>query len=475
MRLFYFIPLVLGLFLIACDDPMEVSADGLPAFSKDTLTFDTVFTTIGSATARVLLYNRQSKPVTIDRIHLAGGSSSPFRINVDGATNKNHDFGPFTIRARDSLYIFVEVTVDPQQSNSPVLLRDSIVLSTSAGRKRMLLEAFGQDMIVMRNMTFHSDTLLDAALPYLVYGNLVVDSAATLRLAPGTRLFFHHNSNLMVYGHLKAEGSFERPVSFRGDRLDNIGFVTPVPYNFVAGQWGGIYLLNPRGNHLLKHVHINSGYVGVYYVNQDKHNKPNLEITNSIIHNFLFYNLVAINGDMTVSNTAITNSGGYTVFLNGGKHTFYHCTIANYFSSSDAQSVARDKAPAFMMMTLARSFPMETTIYNSVIAGSAQNEITLASRFDSLYKADIAYSYLKRAKASVLPQYRSVRWSMPKDSVFASIREDLEKGILFSFIPDSVSPLRGIANVELAQRFPIDLNGKNRLADGEPDAGAYEY
>ena len=128
-----------------------------------------------------------------------------------------------------------------------------------------------------------------------------------------------------------------------------------------------------------------------------------------------------------------------------------------------------------MMMTLARSFPMETTIYNSVIAGSAQNEITLASRFDSLYKADIAYSYLKRAKASVLPQYRSVRWSMPKDTVFASIREDLEKGILFSFIPDSVSPLRGIANVELAQRFPIDLNGKNRLADGAPDAGAYEY
>lgn len=468
---------MLGLFaLVSCDDSLETSADKMPEFSKDTLTFDTVFTSIGSATAKILVYNRQSKPVTIDRLQLTGGGASPFRINVDGFTDKEHLFESITIRAKDSMYIFVEVTVNPQQSNSPVLMRDSIVMTTREGRKRLLLEAYGQNMRVLRSLTIQSDTLLDASLPYLIQGDLVVDTLATLRLAPGVRMYFHHNSNLMVYGHLKAIGTYEQPISLRGDRLDKIGFVTPVPYNLVAGQWGGVYLLNPQGNHVLRHVTINSGYVGVYYLNQSKQYKPTLEITNCRIQNFLFYNLVAINGDMTVSNSAITNSGGYTVYLNGGRHEFYHCTIANYFSNSEVQSVSRDKAPAFMMMSLPRSFPMETRVYNSVIAGSSQNEITLASRYDSLYNAAISHSYLKRVKPSELPFYTNIRWSTPKDSLFKSIREDLTKKVYFNFMPDSVSPLRkALADPAIALQFPLDLNGRNRLADGTPDAGAFEW
>lgn len=474
MRIVCIVPLLLGLMFMSCDELPDDFSDGMPVFSRDTLTFDTIFTTIGSATARIMVYNRQSQPVTIEHLQLAGGSASSFRINVDGESSKEHTFGPLTIRARDSMYIFVEVRINPLQSDAPVLVRDSIVLSTTTGRKRILLEAFGQDMRVLRSLSIKSDTVLNAGLPYLIYGDLVVDSAATLRLEAGTRMYFHNNSNLMVYGHLHAEGTLEKPITIRGDRTDRIGFVTPVPYNLVAGQWGGVYLRNPQGNHILRHVTMNSGYVGIYFVNQNKQYKPHLEITNCRIHNFLFYNLVAINGDVTVSNSAITNSGGYTVYLNGGRHAFYHCTIANYFNNR-SQSVARDNAPAFMMMTLARSYPMATTVYNSIIAGSAQNELSLASRFDSLYKADIAFSYIKRTKALNLPRFRNIRWSELKDTLFVSSTQDLEKNVVYNFMPDSVSPARGIADPEIARRFPLDLNGKNRLADGAPDAGAYEW
>jgi len=459
----------------SCDDTLDTDAGttGI-AFSKDTLTFDTVFTTIGSATARVMVYNRRSQPLIIENLYLAGGNNSPFRVNVDGSTNKDHRFGPITLRARDSMYIFVEVKINPLQSDAPILIRDSILFTTDDGSTKMVLEAFGQDMEVLRSLRIRKDTLLNAKLPYLIYGDLVVDTAATLKLAPGTRLFFHNNSNLLVYGNLKAEGTRAEPVSIRGDRMDKIGFTTPVPYNLVAGQWGGVYLLNPTGNHVLRNVNINSGYVGIYYVNRDKQNKPHLEISDCRIHNFLFYNLVEVNGDMTVSNSAITNSGGYTVYLNGGRHTFYHCTIANYFNNP-TQSVARDNAPAFMMMTLARSYPMVTRVYNSIIAGSAQNELSLASRFDSLYKADIAFSYIKRTKALDLPQFRQVRWSALRDTVFKGTVQNLEKELTYNFMPDSVSPARGIADPEMAKRFPFDLNGRNRLADGAPDAGAYEW
>lgn len=128
-----------------------------------------------------------------------------------------------------------------------------------------------------------------------------------------------------------------------------------------------------------------------------------------------------------------------------------------------------------MMMALARSFPMETNIVNSVIAGSAQNELSIASRFSELYKASVTSSYVKRTKALELPQFSRIRWSAPNDTVFASTREDLEDELYFSFLPDSVSPVRGLADPEIAQRYPTDLRGRSRLVDGAPDAGAYEW
>ena len=42
-------------------------------------------------------------------------------------------------------------------------------------------------------------------------------------------------------------------------------------------------------------------------------------------------------------------------------------------------------------------------------------------------------------------------------------------------MPDSVSPARGLADLTIALQHPLDLNGNNRLKDGAPDAGAYEW
>lgn len=47
-------------------------------FSRDTVVFDTVFTTIGSTTQQLKIYNRESNTVVINEVELMGGSSSPF-------------------------------------------------------------------------------------------------------------------------------------------------------------------------------------------------------------------------------------------------------------------------------------------------------------------------------------------------------------------------------------------------------------
>ena len=59
------------------------------SFSTDTLSFDTVFTTIGSATKQFMVYNKNSEPLNIERIIQASPATSGFRINVDGRKGDN--------------------------------------------------------------------------------------------------------------------------------------------------------------------------------------------------------------------------------------------------------------------------------------------------------------------------------------------------------------------------------------------------
>ena len=46
-------------------------------FSEDTILFDTVFTSLGSATHELRIYNRHSDDLKISSIRLKGGDSSP--------------------------------------------------------------------------------------------------------------------------------------------------------------------------------------------------------------------------------------------------------------------------------------------------------------------------------------------------------------------------------------------------------------
>ncbi|NDP21672.1 MAG: right-handed parallel beta-helix repeat-containing protein [Paludibacter sp.] len=462
--------------LTSCnEDRFSTNPSDRLEFSTDTLSFDTVFTTIGSATSKILVYNRNNSALNISQIHLAGGKNSSFRINVDGSLNEYNQFADIEIRAHDSLYIFVQVTVDVSDPQSPMFIEDSLIFSTNGVNQNVKLQAYGQDMEPLKNLYIQNDTVLTAKKPYLVYGYLAIDTAKTLTLMPGCKLFFHNNANLIVYGNLKAEGTAAEPIIMRGDRLDKIKFETPFPYNNVAGQWGGIYLLWKGGKHVLKHVNMNSGYVGIYFSNNDKNTLPRLDITDSRIHNFLLYGLVVQNGNVTVVNTEISNSSSYTVYLNGGKHTFIQSTIANYFNNSNVQPVTRDKKPAVMIMNLNRIAPMETVFRNCVISGSAENEFSLASRFMEQYNGIFNHCYIRKPDSLKLNQFTNIRWSEIKDTVFKDTRYDYIKNTYFNFTPDSVSPARGLADKTIASQYPLDLNGNNRMDDGEPDAGAYEW
>ena len=461
----------------SCEDD-QISNDSRfkLSFSTDTISFDTVFTSLGSATKKILVYNNNKAALKISEIKLSGGEMSTFRINVDGSKQVSNRFENIEILAKDSMFIFVSVKINPTNNNTPPLfIEDSITFNTNGNKQSIKLQAVGQDMHILKGIRYSTNTTLNADKPYLIYDSLIISKGSTLTLLPGARLYFHNNANLIIYGNLLADGTFEKPITLRGDRLDKIMFTPPFPYNNVAGQWGGIYLLGNSGNHLMNHVNMNSGYVGIYLNNDDRSLLPTLNITNCKIHNFLLYGLIIKNANATVVNSEISNTGSYSVYLSGGKHSFTHCTIANYFNNSNVQPTNRDKKPAVMIMNLNRTATMESLFQNCAIAGNDENEFSIATRYIELYKGKFDHCYIKSNSVQALSQFTNNRWYNKKDTIFKSIRYDIEKKTYFNFVPDSVSPIRGLADKNIATQYSIDLNGKSRITDNAPDAGAYEW
>ena len=118
--LYIFVLTIIGfsVFFAACnnDEPITDAGASLE-FSLDTLAFDTVFTSVGSTTKRFKIYNRNEQPIVISNIQLEN-TSGMFRINVDGTAGNTHS--NIEIPAEDSIYVFVEVTVDPDNSNNNI-------------------------------------------------------------------------------------------------------------------------------------------------------------------------------------------------------------------------------------------------------------------------------------------------------------------------------------------------------------------
>lgn len=470
----FFVFLLTGIF--SCQDEMfTTNSDKKLSFSTDTLTFDTIFTSIGSTTERFLIYNKNNRAIRISQIRLAKGITSKFRLNVDGEKNFENKFSDVEIGANDSLFVFVETTIDPTLDTSPVLIQDSVLFEFNGNKQQVMLEAFGQNVYKLTNEHVSKHTTFKTDKPYLVMGDLTVDTAKTLTLPAGCKIYFHNNSNLIVYGNLRSNGTFENPVELRGDRLDDVKFLDPVPYHYVAGQWGGVYLLWSYGRHVLKNTIISSAYVGLNSPNDDWQNLPQIELENCKIHNFVYYGIVAKNTNLTVKNSEISNTGSYTVYLSGGTHVFHQSTIANHYANNSFAPSSRDKSPAIMIMALQRTAPMKTEFINCVVSGTLDNELSIASRYLNQYNGVFANSYIKRKDKYNLTQFQNVRWYASDDKLFKQSRFDSSSKSYFDFSLDSISPARNIADVSTASRYTLDLNGNSRFVDGLPDAGCYEW
>lgn len=298
------------------------------AFSTDTVLFDTIFTTIGSTTKYFKIYNNNSGKLIISDIWLASGTQSQFRINVDGDAGVS--FNEVEIEANDSLFVFVEVTVDPNNSNLPLVVEDSIMFLTNGNAQRVLLNAWGQDAYFHVKEVISSDETWNNDKPHVIYNYCAVDSAITLTIPAGTKVHGHNSATLLVYkGSLLVNGVIGNPVEFLQDRTADYLLY---PADSVSGQWRGIYFIEPLESSI-DFAEIKNAVIGIQI--DTAGNGATVNLNSVKIDNSLFAGILTQGANVTAVNCLFGNSAQYSAVISiGGSVNFDHCTFGNYWSST---------------------------------------------------------------------------------------------------------------------------------------------
>jgi hypothetical protein len=469
----YILLLFILLSILACrKDTLITDSSAKLGLSEDTLLFDTVFTSVGSVTKQMKIYNTQKGKIKISSIRFGKGNSSYFRMNVDGQAGKS--FSDIEIPAGDSLFIFVEVTIDPNKQNSPLVVTDSIVFVTNGNIQDVKLVAWGQDAHYIvadqykKNLPPYSIICSGNTVrwrndkPYVIYGYGVIDSYGKLIIDAGVKIYFHKNGGLWVYkdGNIEVNGNKNSPVTFQGDRLEH-GF------SEIPGQWDRIWLNEGSKNNVFNYAIIKNGFIGIQAETLEKQGRNFLLMNNTIIRNMSGIGIYTRFYKIKATNTVIANCGNYNLALTlGGSYHFRHCTFANYWNNSNRQT------PLMIINNYSevQTLPLDNAYFgNCIIYGNLQKEIELDFKPGTAnYVFDHSIVRLDAAVSMTPPHFIKCSQNNPAFADPNLQKYELTTG---SAAIDEGDPL-------ISNTVPViqnDIIGNSRIIGTAPDLGAYEF
>lgn len=330
-------------------------------FSQDTVRFDTVFTTMQSVTQRITVQNPSKDAISIDRIYLAGGGSSRFRINVSGDTSLIQN--GVVIGGQDSLYIFINVAIDYRDQNAPFEIQDYIKFELNGmPAQQVVLTAWGQDAHYLKSdktatlpyrdpadwtaslepdsvrfsyFIWNPEDEVDAQKPYVIYGYLTVPSGQTLRLPAGSRFYFARNSGLWIQSgaQLLVEGTLSQPVLFTSLRQDG-------DYRDMAGQWGRIWMDGESGPHRVEYALIRNAETALW-LDSCVQTEGGLYVANTRIENMSKHGILSKQNKVEGVNLCISSAQVPLMLAEGGSYDFRHGTfVSRYMGGMGAYSQA---------------------------------------------------------------------------------------------------------------------------------------
>lgn len=249
-----------------------------------------------------------------------GGPASVYKMNVDGTPGAQ--FSNLEINANDSLYVFVQVNINPNAANLAFVIRDSIEITYNGNRKLVQLEAWGQNANFLRNKIVSTNETWNNNLPYVILGSLTVNANQTLTINKGCRLYFHADAPMIVNGSLQVNGLKDTAdrVYFQGDRLDE-------PYKYFPASWPGIFFQAGSKDNILNYAVITNAFQAIGVTDPSPNANPKLVLNECIIDNAYDAGIISINSSIRARNSQISNCGKNLFLVKGGDYQFTHCTV----------------------------------------------------------------------------------------------------------------------------------------------------
>ncbi len=480
--------LLILLSVSACRDTSLAEGDDVMlSFSSDTIRFDTVFTQLGSATRSIRVYNTLDQSVSITDIRLEDDGNSFFRLNVDGVSGQ--DFQDVTILPNDSIWVFVEVTIDPDMplTASPFVIDDIIRFSTNGNEQVVQLEAWGQNANYIPSRfnagepyvlpCVNGMTVWNDPKPYVIYGRLIVQNCE-LVIPAGTSIYVHggivsnelgiFNDGLIIVdasGKINIFGEEGSPVTIQGDRLES-------EFEDVKGQWAGIRITdNSKGNEF-HYTQIKNSVVGVRV-----DSAAELTLRNSIIGNTSNSGLIGIHASIQATNTLIhSNTGSGLQLVYGGDYDFKYCTVASYENQSEALALTNYLCTDPLCLEPPRVFSTSASFTNCIFSGFSSDEIFLDDISDGMDPDLFEYSF-DHSIVRVDELLESDRFPNFFDNCDNCLNIN-SNDTLFVSIQDRDFHLDSLSIAEMKARplagLSFDIEG-NARDNSTPDIGCYEY
>ncbi len=496
----FFLVLTLVIFSSCRKDFSTNLSTGNLTFSKDTVYLDTVFTNIGSSTYNLKVYNKSSHAISIPFVGLGKGEDSFYRLNVDGIPGKV--FEDVEILAKDSLFIFIETTIDYNQVTNPIYI-DKIVFDTGENLQEVQLitlvkdayflfpskDATGLietinigidaegDNININGFYLDENTTFTNEKPYVIYGYCAIPENKTLIIEAGANIHFHSNSGLIIDKNatLTITGELGNEVLIEGDRLES-------QFSDIPGQWGTIWLRAGSKDHSINYAIIKNASAGIIMDSIGSDSSPTLIIKNTQIYNSSNFGILGRETSILGENLVINNSGQSSLACTiGGTYNFTHSTFTNFWNNSLRQypSVLINN---FFTYTDGGVQVVETrdliaaNFTNCIIDGNTNLELSLdkveGSQFNFMFKNNLIRFNDINSLFAEIPEY-----NFEDESYFTSNilngNSDFKSPFTNELIIGENSDALESASNEGALIVPIDILGILRSTPA--DIGAYQH
>jgi hypothetical protein len=388
--------------------------DAKLSFSSDLIAFDTIFTSINSITKTLTVHNPYNSAVLTD-ITLLGGEYSYYSLNINGIPAKT--LKQVKIPAKDSIFIFIKVLINPNGGNAPLLVCDTLAFLTNGNRQHVALVACGEDAhfilpdsrlpVLSCRDTFYMNYRVIAAenthvqwvndKPYVIYGWAVVDENAKLTIDPGVRIYCHNQSGIWVYtdGCIDVQGTKDQPVTFQSDRREMWFAQTP-------NQWGGISI-NP--SHQVSNINyavVKHAAEAIAIGTMAASSSINKLILSNTLIEYSGTGLRSFNSNVEAHNNVIAYCQDYCVRAAlGGNYQFVNNTFYNYFYGSSIRTTpsvylanyhTRDSCEYSLMYNA----DFNGLFYNNIVWGSQEKVELLCSKSShASFQLDVQNSLIK--------------------------------------------------------------------------------